>query len=127
MQDVRNWGEVHEVPGVETDIHAEQQVDTLLVSSCFAVVLDVIDHQGAVVDDFHKRCQLVHLLFRHWVSALSVVVDLCYEDGEKRSPLLPSSVQEIPDGFRQRLGEAIKVVVSLRVVQVGSEVANVLF
>lgn len=57
-EEVHHRSEVDEVASVDAYVNSEQQVHAFLVSAHFAVVLDVVDNEGAIVDHLTQRCDV---------------------------------------------------------------------
>jgi len=102
-------------------------VYTLLISSDVArivkevpAVLNVINNQGSVVDDFTEGGNVVDFF-------LSVTVEFGNEHAKNWSPTFSSSVKKIPNGFGKAFCQAVEMAVLFSVVEVVCQVLQILF
>lgn len=86
FEKVQKWSKVHKVPGIDTDIHSVNQVNTLLASSLLTIVFDVIDYQSAVMYNLAQCGNLVNFL-------TLMPVEFGNQHAKNGPPPLSSSVQ----------------------------------
>lgn len=97
LQQVEHGSVVHEVAGVETDVHSVQRVDAGLVSAHQRVVLHVVDYQAAVVHDLAQGGDLEHLFFL-------AAEQLGDEHAQDWPPPLAPPIEQVPNGLGEGLG-----------------------
>lgn len=70
------------------------------------VVFDVVDQQSPIMHDFAKSSDVVDVL-------LAAAVQFGDQHAQHWSPSFAASVQQVPDGLAESLGEAYQMVVAL--------------
>ena len=102
--------EVHQIPGVQSQVHTEFDVLRRLSPSLNGSIFDVIDDQAAVVGDLHHRSQ--------GQGQSPVAVHLGAEEHEQRAPAFAAAAQQIPgrvaDALPQLDGDRVQLISGLK-------------
>lgn len=82
-------------------------------------IFDIVYHQRSVVDYLTQSCDRIHLL-------LSLAIQFRDQHAEYWPPSFASTIDHIPDRFREALGETGQVCISLTIVDIRCELGKIL-
>ena len=100
---LKHWCEVHEVSSIDSNICAIDLMDTVFAPTHRAIILDVIDNQTAIVNDFCQATAEIDVFICFEVFQVVPAKASCHDQAKHWSPAFATAVQKVIRGLMQAL------------------------
>ena len=107
--ELEHGGEVHEVAGIDCDVGSIFKISALFSSAMRTLVLDIINHQAAIVYNLSHTAGEINILIRLKVLNVLSAEAFRHDKSKDWSPALTASVKQIVDGLFNRTVDSLDI------------------